>query len=160
EARRRARDVSAFGPCPVAKTRSPTQMPRGRPRQEAKLVDFGKGWYIQYYDDASGETKRRSTGTRDRRQADRLFARWQQAQEENQRVAIAGGPSRPRHPDEITVAEVLTLYSLGRGPKLADASRIGYAIKHLLPWWTDARVSAILPDACEQYRDHRLKQGA
>jgi integrase len=140
-------------------------MPRGRPRQEPKLVERGeRGWWIQYFDEPTGETKRRATGTRERGAADRIFENWKKgwdANQADQRAEATGTTSkRPRHPDEITIAEVLTIYNKTHAPKLASPERIGYAQRRLLAWWEDARVSAILPVVCDQYCEHRVAQGA
>jgi len=135
-------------------------MPRGRPRQEPKLVRriiHGKDiWFIQWHDEATGETRRRSTGLEDHGPAYLKFEEWK-AQQEAAGKAV-GAIDRPRHPDEITIAEVLTFYVAGHSSDIASPERIGYASKHLLAWWTDARVSAISPVMCRQYRDARLKQ--
>jgi len=51
---------------------------RGRPQHGAKLIKrAGKSsWYVQFYDEETGQTRRISTGTADRQAAERFLASW------------------------------------------------------------------------------------
>jgi integrase len=131
-------------------------MARGRPRQEPKLVKKADdGWYIQFYDESTGQTRRLSTGTRDRREADRFFKAWSPPES-----ATLPEPIGPRYPHQISVAKVLDLYAQAREGKITYSDRLGYAIKHLDRWWAGRNVDAILPETCEGYLRDRLAAGA
>jgi integrase len=130
-------------------------MARGRPRQEAKLVEKGdRGWYVQFYDESTGQTRRVSAGTRDRREADRFFATWTPPES-----ASLLEPADPRYPHQIEIADVLRLYAEAREGKITYSDRVGLAIKHLVRWWRDRNVDAILPDTCEGYIQARMAEG-
>ena len=95
-------------------------MARGRPRQEPKLVKKADdGWYIQFYDESTGQTRRLSTGTRDRREADRFFKAWSPPES-----ATLPEPIGPRYPHQISVAKVLDLYAQAREGKITYSDRL------------------------------------
>ena len=131
-------------------------MPKGRPRQEPKLVERGnQGWFVQFYDETAGATRRVGAGTRDRGQADRFFARWQA----QNRALNPNEPACPRDPADISISQALSLYAEGHGAEVQSSDRIGFAIKRLVGWWKDRPVGAVLPVNCNKYRDARLTAG-
>jgi integrase len=131
-------------------------MPRGRPNQGPKLVFIQKkGWsqplgYIRWNE--GGRSRERATGTSDRGQAEKIFARWLLERANDQ-------PRGPRYPAETGIAEILALYAEKRASELAAPERVGYAIDRLCDWWGDRRVDAIRPETCRQYRKARLRGG-
>jgi integrase len=157
EAGRRAGNVPAPGFDRLAETRNP--MSRGRPSSEPRLillVQKGRGpiWYICCHD---GKNRQRlTTGTGDRREADKIFARWLLDREAEQR---GGLPAGARYPHEVAIGDILGAFAEKRGPNVRFPERIGYAIKRLAEWWGDRKVDAVFPDSCNAYRDARLEQG-
>lgn len=135
-------------------------MQTGRPRQGAKLVERnGKGWFVQFYDETAGITRRISAGTRDRGEADSFLARWKK-QPRRRREGQPVEPTGPRYPAELSIAKALALYAEGHGGEIKTADRMGYAIKRLIEWWKDRCVDAVLPISCAKYRDARIAAGA
>jgi integrase len=98
-----------------------------------------------------GATRRRSTGTGDIGEAQRIFAEFLA---ERQRAAR---PSGPCHPSEFPIAEALTLYGAGHAPETAAPARIGYAIDALLTFWADNMVGDISKETCRAYLRHRAR---
>ncbi|PTW99057.1 tyrosine-type recombinase/integrase [Pararhodobacter aggregans] len=93
----------------------------------------------------------RSTGTRDRREAERALALYL-----SDRDKRPGGPAQP---GEMTVAEALTLYGEGHAGETKDPVRIGHAIAALVRWWGERPVSAITKETCRAYVRGRRKPG-
>ena len=109
-----------------------------------------KRYFIVWYD--RGQRYERSTGTDNRELAHRKFAEFLAEQ-----TRRPGGPS---HPDDITVASLLTLYGKEHAPHVADPARIGHCIKALLPYWGALPVSAIKAETCRAYtRDRQVSDG-
>lgn len=89
----------------------------------------------------------RSTGTADRRQAEAILA-----------AHIADrtrSRSGPADPENMTVAEVLTLYGEGHAPHTQTPERIGYALDPLLSFWSSLKVAAIAGNTCRRYAAER-----
>lgn len=93
----------------------------------------------------------RSTGTRDRGEAERALALY--LAERDRR------PGGPAGPEEIMIAEVLSLYAEEHAPTVVDPARIGYAIAPLLSWWGERPVVAITKETCRAYHRSRVKAG-
>jgi hypothetical protein len=137
-------------------------MSRGRRSNDPRLLlrdDEGRApvWQIHWHD---GEKQRkRTTGTRSRAEADRVFARWLLDYDDERRRSVAD--DRPCYSHEITIADVLTRYADESGPNMVPSgrARIGYAITRLVNWWQDRCCDAIKPITCNNYRDARLKDG-
>ena len=86
--------------------------------------------------------RQRSTGTRDRREAEAALARY---------IAERDRPSGPRNPDQITVAEVLHLYGTEHAPTVRDPERIAYCIEALLPTLGPLPLASISGGVCRRY---------
>jgi hypothetical protein len=134
-------------------------MQRGRPTSEPRLILSDRAgrapiYYIRW-NDGTGDRKR-STGTGERREADKIFAQWLLEQKDQ---AQFGPGDRPRYPREVPIAQVLAKFADERGPEVRDGARIGYAVKSLTAWWGDRCVDAIIPVTCNAYRNARVKQG-
>ncbi|MBY0431917.1 MAG: site-specific integrase, partial [Rhodospirillales bacterium] len=69
----------------------------------------------------------------------------------------AAASAGPRHPNQMTVAEVLDLYGKHHAPTTSSPQRIGYAIEALARWWGDALVSAVSKATCQRYVTERRK---
>jgi integrase len=134
-------------------------MPRGRPNREPRLVlRQNKGWrtplYYIRWNDGSGD-RQCATGTSDRGEADKIFARWLLDHADEERRFPLG----PRYPAEARIADILAAYAEKHGPEVRYPDRVANAIKRLLAWWKDRRVDSVRPVVCQAYRDARLKQG-
>lgn len=133
-------------------------MPRGRPASEPRLLlEKVKGraplWFIYWHD---GERRRKSsTGTGERGEADKIFARWLLDHEDEKR----GFSPSARYPHEVAIIDVLDGFAEDRSSEVRFPERLNYAIKRLAAWWGDRNVVAVLPITCKAYRDSRLKQG-
>src|SRR6516225_9621911 len=89
-------------------------------RNEGPRLDWREdrgAWYICCTE--NGRSRRRATGTADREQAEAIFAEWLQTR---------GRKQGPSDPSQILVSEVLNLYLQERGPKIAAAERMVYAV--------------------------------
>ena len=85
----------------------------------------------------------RSTGTRDRREAERQLAVY--IAERDRR------PGGPATPDEMTIVEALTIYGSEHAPTVKDPARIGYAIEALISWWGERPISTITRETSRAY---------
>ena len=95
----------------------------------------------------------RSTGTRDRRDAERALAAY---------IAGKGVVSGTRHPDGFPVSEALDIYGREHAVGRAAPERIGYAIDALLPFWGGLNLSDVKAETCRRYCKSRrriLKDG-
>lgn len=102
-------------------------------------------WEIIWFE--NGRRRRKSTGTGDRRDADKALADW----------LLGHEPVSPRDPAQRRIADVLTAYAEGRGAEAVDGARIGYAIKALLPFWGNCAVGDVREQTCRAYAKTRGK---
>lgn len=131
-------------------------MPRGKTANPPRLLletrpGRAPTWLIKWHD-GEREQKRR-TGTGDRGEADKIFARWLIEHHDEQ----AGRIGHARYPHEVAIADILAAYAEEHGADTRFPERSLYAIKRLLAWWGDRNVDAIIPVTCKAYRDARLK---
>ena len=89
-----------------------------------------------------------STGTRNRREAERSLARY---------IAEKDRPSGPASPDQMTVATALDTYGREHAPTCKDPERIGYAIAALTPILGSLPISSIAGEVCRRYARTRDK---
>lgn len=87
-------------------------------------------------------SRRVSTGTRDRREAEAALARY---------LAERDRPIGPRDPSQVTAAEVLNIYATERAPHVRDPSRIGTSIRMLVPILGPLPLSSITGETCRRY---------
>lgn len=90
-----------------------------------------------------------STGSRDRAEAEKKLAAYI-----NQKSHRSGGP---KHPDEVTIAEILNYYGSEHAPHVTDPDRIAYAIERLIEFWGVRPMSAITRASCIDYGRSRVK---
>lgn len=90
----------------------------------------------------------RSTGTGDRRAAESALAAY---------IASKDTITDTRHPDRVTVAEVLDIYAREHGATVAAPQRIGEAIDVLLGFWADLMVSDVKAETCRRYGRSRVR---
>ena len=102
------------------------------------------GFYL-IRDTGRGE---RSTGTRDRREAEAVLARY---------IAERDRPIGPATPDQMTVANALDVYGREHAPIVKDPERIGYAIAALTPILGALPVGTITGEVCRRYARTRDK---
>lgn len=88
-----------------------------------------------------------STGTDDRTQAEEQFAAYLQHKYR---------PIGPAGPQNITVAQVLTIYAEEHAMHVASPERVGYAIEELVKFWGDLPVSSITGPTCRRYASSRM----
>ncbi|MEZ5688730.1 MAG: site-specific integrase [Caenibius sp.] len=101
-------------------------------------------FYIIWYD--RGAKRLRSTGTADRREAEKSL------------VAFIGASHRlsgKNEPQDILVTDALDHYGKYHAPTRADPARIGYAIDALISYWTGKTLADITPRTCAAYTKER-----
>ncbi len=92
-----------------------------------------------------------STGTADRREADRALARY---------IAEKDQPTGPRRSDQMTVDEALSIYGNEHGLTVRAPATIGYSIKALRPILGPLSVATINKEQCQRYaRERGVKPG-
>ncbi|HEY8604517.1 site-specific integrase [Tsuneonella suprasediminis] len=115
-----------------------------RPKSEPKLEIDRKnpvGNYYIYWTE-NGRSREKSTGTRDRGEAELRKAEWLIGREK---------PKGPKEPGQVLIAEVLNNYMVKRLPKVVDRERIQYAVSAMLPFWRDRYVDDITEGSCDDY---------
>lgn len=90
----------------------------------------------------------RSTGTRDRRDAEKALAAY---------IAGKGIVTGPRHPDRFQVAQALDIYGREHAVTVADPVRIGYAIDALTAFWGSLTVADVKGATCRRYAASRTR---
>ena len=98
-------------------------------------------WAIK--DTGCGE---RSTGTRDRQEAEAALARY---------IAEKDHGIEPGSPDQVTVADVLDRYAAEHAPTVRDPVRIAYAIEAMLPRLGALPVAMLTGSVCRRYARER-----
>ncbi|MFO0271329.1 MAG: tyrosine-type recombinase/integrase [Gemmatimonadota bacterium] len=104
-------------------------------------------WFIVWYED--GRKRERATGAVDRAAAEIELARFIVERAAGQR------PAGPRGPDQMTVADALSIYAREYAQTTRSAKRIGYAIDALIDAWGDAPLANIVGRVRRRYRDDR-----
>ncbi len=92
--------------------------------------------------------RERSTGTRDRREAEAILATY---------ISERDRPTGPRTPDKVTVADVLDIYGREHAPNVRAPDRIGFAIAALNPILGDLPIASINGNVCRRYAKTRNK---
>lgn len=101
-------------------------------------------WIIQ-----DSERGQRSTGTRYRVEAEEKLAQY---------IVEQGRPAHRRSaPDQLTVAEALTVYAEQHAPTVKDPERILYAVEAMLPLVGRLKVSDITAGMSRRYQRERNK---
>jgi integrase len=72
-------------------------------------------------------------------------------------IATKGRSGTTNEPENVTIAEVLTIYATEHAPTVAAPERIGYAIDAMLPFWASLKVSHIRGETCRRYAKVRDK---
>lgn len=121
-------------------------MPKRNPGARLEWREDRKVWEIIWYE--RGQRKRKSTRTDDRREADCQLAA---------HLTSSSGTGRPRDPSERLIADVLADYAAGRGADVVDPERLGYAVKALLPFWSELRVGDVTETLCKAYARQRAR---
>lgn len=124
----------------------PADPPRLILRQQA---DRPPVWQIIWSE--AGRRRRRSTGTGDRRQADRIL----QAFRAEIKPELAS-----RAIDEILIADLLDRYAETAAARTEAPERIGYAIRRLAPFWAEFSPLDITETKAREYRAARQADGA
>lgn len=130
----------------------PPEGPKLRPNKKRKGV-----FYI-YWTDGAGRSRERSTGTRDREEAHRIFADWLSSGEADAGVPI--GWDKPRRASQARIADVLAMYAEEHvAHHTASPETMLYAIKPLLAWWSERTCDYIRPETCRAYVRARMNAG-
>jgi integrase len=93
----------------------------------------------------NGRSRKRSTGTASREEAEGIFAEWLRS-----RKRCAG----PSDPAEVLVTDILTAYVHERGPKIVGKQTLANAISHLARLW-ESRTVAEVPSYTDAFVKHR-----
>jgi integrase len=124
-------------------------MPR---RNKGPRLDWHRNrkiWYIAWSE--RGRSRERSTGTRDRGEAELALAEFINASNRN-----AG----PRDPAAVLVTDTLADYLQDRTGEVAAVDRIAAAVKAMVPFFTGVMVAAVTKEACRAYIKSRGKRSA
>src|SRR5262245_56456757 len=124
-----------------------------------RYIEERGGYHICWTDpNQAGRGRIKFTGTKDRTEAEQVFADWLAAHGTSQPTTGPVDPSR------ISVDRVLALYG---NDKLAaietgeippeSGARIGYVIDKLLPFFRDVAVADVTPATCRAYAKHRAR---
>lgn len=127
----------------------PPEGPKLRPNQKR-----GGTFYIYWTDAATGRSRERSTGTRDRAEAHQAFAEWLSQRDD--------GPawSGPRRAAQATIADVLAMYAIEHAAtEIVSREVVRYSIQALLGWWGERTCDHIRPETCRAYVRARVAEG-
>ncbi|MFU1479071.1 site-specific integrase [Roseovarius sp. C7] len=91
----------------------------------------------------------RSTGTADRREAERALAAY---------IASKDTVTGSRRADQITITEILDIYGREHAAATAAPERIGYAIDALLAFWGSLTVADVKGETCRRYAKSRVRR--
>lgn len=119
-------------------------MPRRNQGPRLRWLKKRSCFYITWTE--RGRSRERSTGTRNREQAEALFAEWLQ---------LRGRRTGPSDPSAILVTDVLNDYLKERGPKVAAQDRIAYAVLALADFFEGNTVADVTPQTCSRYAEKR-----
>jgi hypothetical protein len=119
-------------------------MPRRNHGPRLRFLDKRGCYYIVWTE--NGRSRERSTGTRDREQAQIALAEFLQ-----QRDRRTG----PRDPSQILVTDVLNEYQQQRSQKVEAPSRIAYAVLALTDFFEGNTVGDVTPQTCGRYAEKR-----
>jgi integrase len=98
-------------------------------------------WYIAWTE--QGRSRKRSTGTVNRAQAEAILGEW---------LRTRGHAQGPCDPSQVLVTDVLADYASERGPRVA-APRV----QALIPFWQGRSVADVTPRTCALYADARTR---
>ena len=90
--------------------------------------------------------RRISTGSADRRVAEKALAQY---------LSEKTRPCGPSGPEELTIAQALTIYAQDHTPETAAPERTGYALAALDRFWGDHPVSYVKASTCRRYSAER-----
>ncbi|MBI1207476.1 MAG: tyrosine-type recombinase/integrase [Azospirillum sp.] len=148
---------------PFESTRPLERASRGRPGTGARLVQPpGRAvWYVRFTD-RSGRTKERSTGHRDRTEAEGALGRFDPAAGtfvpaavEGRSAAARAAAGRVWQPEELKVSEAIARYLERRAARLASVRSISYAAERLLEFWGERPLAEITEESVAAYRQRR-----
>jgi integrase len=110
-------------------------------------------WVIEWYE--QGQRRIRSTGTRDRSEADQRLSKF--LAEQPQRTTELASAPRQR-----LIADVLRSYAEEHSNELAGAGAetLGYNLKALLPFWGHLTVADVREATCRAYQRYRKGRSA
>lgn len=121
-------------------------MPRRNQGPRLRWLEKRLCFYIVWTE--NGRSRERSTGTKDREEAEIEFAEWLQ---ERQRTI------GPRDPSQVFIIDILNDYAIERGPKVKSGERIAYALLPLIEYWQGKAIEGITRQSCENYSDWRCR---
>ena len=120
----------------------------GRRNQGPRLRYLKKRatYYITWTE--RGRSRERSTGTRDRAEAELVFAEWLQ---------VRGRRNGPSDPAQTLVTDVLADYAMARAPKVMAPQVMCRAIEMLTGFWEGKLVAEVRPEMCSLYCEKRAR---
>lgn len=127
-------------------------MPRPNRGPYLKFLPERAGYYIFWSE--CGVTRKRSTGTTDRKQAEATLAQFIHQRH------LFDTPKGPSDPESFLISDALELYGELHAPTVAAPERIGYAIDALLAFWGQKTVAEVTKANCKRYaRERRRSPG-
>ncbi|MCX8281765.1 site-specific integrase [Phyllobacterium sp. 0TCS1.6C] len=102
----------------------------------------GKPFYFIRFIDDDGKQKDRSTGAADSREAEEVLEEF---------LKERRGVGRPQEHRRVLIAEVLADYADFKADERAAATRLGYAMTHLLAFWGEKTVDHINRETLKRY---------
>lgn len=114
------------------------------PRYDLVKIGNSPNWYVQWFED--GHSRRCSTRTRSRAEAEAFLAAFRLAQSQ-------------RPSGDLTLADVLDWYLNTRGPELARLDSAELAVKHLKAFFGATLVDDLNLAMQDSYATHRREQG-
>ncbi|MFV0644975.1 MAG: tyrosine-type recombinase/integrase [Sphingomonadaceae bacterium] len=120
---------------------------RGEPRLAIDRKDRTGNYYI-YYTDAEGQSREKSTFTRDREGAELYKAKW---------LIGRSVPATVPTKHEILITDALNYYMVTQLPEVKDGQRIKWAVSALLKYWQGKYLSEITKVTCREYVTKRKR---
>lgn len=115
-------------------------MPRRNSGPRLRFLEKRNCYYIVWTE--GGRSRERSTGARDRPEAEIVFAEF---------LRLRTRDSGPRDPAEILVTDLLADYAEEHAPTTQSPARIGYAVTALTPFWDGVTVAGVTKETCRAY---------
>ncbi|MBF0562418.1 MAG: site-specific integrase [Alphaproteobacteria bacterium] len=112
-------------------------------------------WYIYWYEPGSARVKRRSTGTRDRKEADAALGRFITARAEAPDITEPERFSPVLPPDRFAVETAIRHYLEQRASDLSAPETAGYCAQALLKHLTGTMVAHLTPAVWKRYERER-----
>jgi len=122
-------------------------MPKRNKGAYIKWIKERQLWYIIWFE--NGNIRKKSTGTRDRSQAE---------QELSKHIVAKDQPIDVVSPAQRKLADVLAAYAEEHAVHVASKATIGHNIKSLIAFWGHRTVAEVRPVLCREYLNYRKEK--